>query len=349
MRKLLVLLLVAAVVGMVMSRGRRADKAPGGADGGVAVALTGADPSGETVSLSVEDATGDAQAPAGPDGARQETATEPDASGSTAPSLLSASTTGSKTATVRGEPDPVQAALHGRRLAAAVARAGSLVEAGKWLEARAILSSLYLESRGEWAAQLRELLDQINKELVFNPRCLIGAQVHVVQPGENLTKIGKKYGVNGQMIARLNGMADDRLRTRQKLKVLTGRTSAVLYKGEFRLALLLDGVYVKEYPVGIGKDDLTPTGELTVDTKLVHPDWYPPGGIIKYGEEGYQLGERWIGFADEPGAARLGIHGTDDEGTIGTKCSKGCIRLRNEDVIELYDFMQTGSRVRIWE
>ena len=82
---------------------------------------------------------------------------------------------------------------------------------------------------------------------------------------------------------------------------------------------------------------------------LVQPRWYTDGGIIEYGEEGHLLGERWIGFRNEPGANGLGIHGTNEEATIGTKCSNGCLRMRNDDVIELYDFMLPGSQVHIFE
>ena len=66
--------------------------------------------------------------------------------------------------------------------------------------------------------------------------------------------------------------------------------------------------------------------------------WTPPnGGIIKYGEKGYLLGERWLGFLNQPGANGLGIHGTNEPSSIRKKYSNGCIRMLNKDVIELYD------------
>ncbi len=130
--------------------------------------------------------------------------------------------------------------------------------------------------------------------------------------------------------------------------MLPGKTHVVAWKSGFRLALLIEGYYVKEYPIGIGKDGRTPVGEFTVDSMLVKPRWYAPGGqVIEYGEEGHLLGDRWIGFVDEPGAAGLGIHGTTEESSIGTECSNGCIRLTNEDVGELYDFVQMGTKVLI--
>ncbi len=233
--------------------------------------------------------------------------------------------------------------------ASAMARAAALMKDGKYVEARAVLNTPYLESRREQAAKLRDMLDQINKELVFNPRNVEGATVHVVKAKERLTTIARLYHVNWRSLQTLNGMSGDRLRLGQKLKVISGPASAVAYKSEFRLALLLNGVYVKEYPIGIGKEGSeTPKGAFTVSIMQEKPTWYKPsGGVVGYGEEGNMLGERWIGFENQPGATGIGIHGTNDETTIKTKCSNGCIRMHNADVVELYDFLHPGSRVEI--
>jgi lipoprotein-anchoring transpeptidase ErfK/SrfK len=83
---------------------------------------------------------------------------------------------------------------------------------------------------------------------------------------------------------------------------------------------------------------------------MVRAPWTAPDGrVYQYGDEGYQLGERWIAFEDQPGASGIGIHGTHDEASIGTMCSNGCLRMKNEDVIELYDFVRNGTEVKIIE
>ena len=240
------------------------------------------------------------------------------------------------------EPAPADAAL---------AEAEELLAAGKDLAARALLSDLYLASGGETAARLRVVLDEINRELIFNPRCIRGAGVYTVRAGDSLWKIGKDQRVNWRMIQRVNRLEDPgQIGVNQQLKIFPGKFSTVAYKGEFRLALLYEGVYVKEYAIGIGVDDKTPTGLFTVSEIEEKPTWYKPGGgVIPYGDERNLLGERWIGFADEPGASGIGIHGTRDESSIGTKCSNGCLRMRNADVIELFDFMTVGSRAEIKE
>jgi lipoprotein-anchoring transpeptidase ErfK/SrfK len=279
--------------------------------------------------------------------AATEPATEPKAS-----ALLSQTTASEAVSTsVPAAPPAMPPAQPlGEAFARCVERSGQLLAAGRKLEARALLSRLYANSRGEAAAKLRALLDRINAELVFTPRCVEGATVHVVEAGEVGLTIGRKYGVPWAMIKRINGMQSDSLSIGQRLKIIQGPATILACKSEFRLALFLDGVYVKEYPIGIGRENLTPSGAYEVDSMLVRPRWYTPGGgYIEYGEEGHQLGDRWIGFRDEPGANGLGIHGTNDEATIGTKCSNGCLRMKNADVIEIYDFVSVGSQVQIIE
>jgi hypothetical protein len=239
----------------------------------------------------------------------------------------------------------------GSRVLEAVERAGALLDIGERVEARAVLTELYLDARGDLARLLKESLDRINAELVLNPRCLQGGELYVVEPGDMLSKVGRKLGVNWRMIQRLNGLSDSdvtRLRVGQRLKVWQGTPSVVAWRGEFRMALLWNGAYVKEYPIGVGVDERTPIGAFEVTDMLVNPPWFPPGGgMIPYGDPRHLLGDRWIGFRNEPGASGLGIHGTNDPHSIGTKCSNGCLRMHNEDVAELYDFLVPGTMVEV--
>ncbi len=226
-----------------------------------------------------------------------------------------------------------------------------LLEEGERIKARRVLTEVYLDSEGPERREAHNLLRQINEELVFNPRVRAGATIHRVQPGETLTRIGRRYGVNWRGIARLSGMEPDgMLRVGQELKLLIGQPRVIVWKSDFRLALFLDDVFIKEYEVGIGKDGATPTGEFEVDSMLIQPRWYAPDGrVVEYGDEDHLLGERWIGFKNQPGASGLGIHGTRGSYGIGQEMSMGCIRMRNEDVIELYDFLMPATRVLIKE
>lgn len=228
-------------------------------------------------------------------------------------------------------------------------RARELAESGELEAARSLLTAVYLAGDGDMRERSRRLLDEINEKLVFDPACLQGAGVHTVKSGETLSGIASRYGVNWRMVQRINRISRPELiRVNQKIKIIKGRPKILVEKSRFALTLFIDGYYVKEYAVGLGRENRTPTGIFTVDSMLVEADWYPPGGgVIKYGEEGHLIGTRWIGFEDRPGAAGYGIHGTNDPDSIGAMESEGCIRMHNEDVQELYDFLMPGAGVKV--
>ncbi len=353
MKKLLVLVVAAAVIGIVISRGRQPS---------LPAAQTGDDPSvarpGAFAHADASEVPAPQPAPAAAVPAEAEpprlAQDEPAPHAISAPPLLSAMMR--LPARPAAVPPPAAAptpAVEGPSPATdALLRAQALLKAGKRAEARDLLTPLYLQASGRRAAQLRRVLDAISAELVFDPRCTEGATIHVVAPGEVGVRIARHYGVNWGMIARLNGMDKDAiLHVGQKLKVLEGKPGIVVRKGEFRLTLLWNGAYVKEYAIGIGRaDSPTPDGEFVVKDLVVQAPWTnPQGGIVKYGDPDYPLGERWMGFQNEPGANGLGIHGTNEEHSIGTQCSNGCLRMHNADVMELYDFVVPGTHVTIEE
>jgi len=224
-----------------------------------------------------------------------------------------------------------------------------LLDDYQWVESRRKLTKVYMLSSGQKKQDVRGLLDDINEKLIFNPSYKDGATIHQVGSGEVLSNIARQYGVNWRMLTRINNIARPELiRVNQKIKVLEGQPKVVVDKNSFTLTLFIDDYYVKEYPVGLGREIRTPEGVFTVDSMLIEADWYPPeGGLIRYGEEGHLIGSRWIGFEDKPDASGYGIHGTIDPDSIGSTESEGCIRMLDEDVEELYDFLTTGTEVLI--
>jgi lipoprotein-anchoring transpeptidase ErfK/SrfK len=104
------------------------------------------------------------------------------------------------------------------------------------------------------------------------------------------------------------------------------------------------------YAIGVGREGFTWSGAQKVSRKAEWPDWVPPAEMIKR----QQYLPRWMaGGAGNPLGARamyLGdtqfrIHGTNDPTTIGKKVSSGCVRLTNEDVIDLYGRTGLGAKV----
>ena len=102
------------------------------------------------------------------------------------------------------------------------------------------------------------------------------------------------------------------------------------------------------YPIAIGKPGWrTPVGTFRVFSKEKNPIFksFKTGKIIYPGPEN-PLGARWIGIWTD-GKTQLGFHGTNQEELIGQPVSHGCIRLRNQDVIALYEQVTIGTLVTI--
>ncbi len=104
------------------------------------------------------------------------------------------------------------------------------------------------------------------------------------------------------------------------------------------------------YGVGVGREGFTWSGVQAVSRKTEWPDWIPPSDMIA--RQPYL--PRWIaGGPGNPLGARamyLGssiyrIHGTNDPTTIGKFVSSGCIRMTNEDVIDLFGKVNVGTKV----
>ncbi|QND41896.1 L,D-transpeptidase [Rhizobium leguminosarum bv. viciae] len=120
------------------------------------------------------------------------------------------------------------------------------------------------------------------------------------------------------------------------------------------LYLVMQGGKARRYGVGVGKPGFEWAGAHKITRKTEWPDWTPPSEMIsREAAKGHYLLTRMDGGAENPLGARamyLGstlyrIHGTNAPWSIGSAVSSGCIRLRNEDVIDLYDRVSVGTRV----
>jgi hypothetical protein len=110
-----------------------------------------------------------------------------------------------------------------------------------------------------------------------------------------------------------------------------------------KLALLVDGAIVRVFPVAVGAPvSPSPVGRFTIVNRLSEPTYYGSRKVIGPGPSN-PLGTRWLGL-DRKG---YGIHGTDDPRSIGYARSHGCIRLRNEDVQELFSLLRVGDVVEL--
>ena len=120
------------------------------------------------------------------------------------------------------------------------------------------------------------------------------------------------------------------------------------------LYLIEPGSQARRYGVGVGKDGFLWKGTENITQKREWPDWRPPAEMIaREKKKGRILPAHMEGGPANPLGARalyLGstlyrIHGTNAPWTIGTNVSSGCIRMRNEDVIDLYERVKIGTKV----
>jgi lipoprotein-anchoring transpeptidase ErfK/SrfK len=110
-----------------------------------------------------------------------------------------------------------------------------------------------------------------------------------------------------------------------------------------------DGIAIR-YGIGVGRPGFTWSGVHHISQKREWPDWVPPTEMLRRRPD---LPRYMRGGPDNPLGARamyLGstlyrIHGSNEPWTIGTAVSSGCIRMRNEDVVDLYSRVKVGTKV----
>ncbi len=217
------------------------------------------------------------------------------------------------------------------------------IKSGQIVEAHQALSKMFWQ-QPELRSQIQERIDLTAKAIYFSPQLQV-EEAYVVQGGDQLRKIATKHHVPWPYLAKLNRTDPRRLREGQKLKVITGPFGAVVTLSDFELVLHHRGQYMRRYRICIGKNDSSPVGKFKVLNKVSNPQYTDPDGRVFAGDDPKNpLGIRWLDLGES-----YGIHGTIEPDSIGKAESRGCIRLLNEDVAEVYDTLDVGSDVVIRE
>lgn len=120
-----------------------------------------------------------------------------------------------------------------------------------------------------------------------------------------------------------------------------------------------EGGYATRYGVAVGEEGLTFKGKAKIGNKAEWPSWTPTARMIKRkprlaqyangvpGGENNPLGARALYLYQGGHDTMFRLHGTNEPWLIGTAVSNGCIRLTNEDIIELYDRTPVGTQVLV--
>ncbi len=129
-------------------------------------------------------------------------------------------------------------------------------------------------------------------------------------------------------------------------------TVITIDKAHFKLRLFKGLKFRKSYGVAVGQPAYpTPSGRFAIQDKQVNPVWSVPnspwagelqGTTVEGGSAANPLKARWMGIANG-----VGIHGTGEDWSIGSRASHGCIRMHVADVIDLFKRVPVGAPVLI--
>jgi lipoprotein-anchoring transpeptidase ErfK/SrfK len=126
----------------------------------------------------------------------------------------------------------------------------------------------------------------------------------------------------------------------------------VIKTKERRLYYVTSAGEAIRYPVGVGKAGMAWSGTTSIDGKYIKPAWEAPASIrkdysrlppvIPGGSPENPMGAAALTLS---GGGQYAIHGTNNPSSVGGFVSHGCIRMHNEDIMDLYEHVSLGTTV----
>ena len=146
---------------------------------------------------------------------------------------------------------------------------------------------------------------------------------------------------------------------RQRVRYATSQRPGTIVVDPYAKFLYLaqEGGFAMRYGVGVGRDGFRWSGTADIRRKAQWPTWTPPSAMVARQPELKQYSQGMPGGIGNPLGARAlylfrngqdtlyRIHGTNEPDSIGKNVSSGCIRLLNQDVIDLFNRVPVGSKV----
>ncbi|MFA5864681.1 MAG: L,D-transpeptidase family protein [Phycisphaerae bacterium] len=235
-----------------------------------------------------------------------------------------------------------------------LAAAKELTGQGKIIPARKVLNDYlaeHFESPSSNAVRTRAL--ELGKQTILgakiypdDPVC----QAYRIDAGDTLVRLAKKNKVPYQFLCKINQIIDPRrLMEGQQIKLPKGPIHLKVIKHELMLYVFLQDVLFAKYDVCLGKDGKTPDGKWLVEDRIRRPVYVDPDTKQIFGpnDPNNPTGGFWIRLkgldGDAVGKTGFGVHGTNEPDSVKKFLSKGCIRLRNEDMAQVFDLLTPGS------
>ncbi|MCL4731942.1 MAG: L,D-transpeptidase family protein, partial [Planctomycetes bacterium] len=192
-------------------------------------------------------------------------------------------------------------------------------------------------------------------ELFLSPVHNEFSENYVVKPGDSFDRIASRAGVSTALLYDLNNKprGHKTLHPGENLKLPRGKVSIVVRKRDYTTSLYFGENLVRQYIVAHGSNDNTPEGVSVISSMSIDPEKQSRGPNDPVNE----MRLRWIGLdayndarAKDPKNARrtgIGLHGTAYPESIPGMTSRGCVRMKDQDVIELYDIVRIGNKVEV--
>ncbi|MBX3459511.1 MAG: L,D-transpeptidase family protein [Planctomycetes bacterium] len=190
-----------------------------------------------------------------------------------------------------------------------------------------------------------ELFHSITDELFLSNAHNEFSENYIVKGGDSYDRIARRFGISNNLLYDLNkrprGSKD--LHPGENLKVPKGAPRIVVRKADYTTSLYFGENLVRQYVVAHGKNDNTPVGESVISSMGIDPEKSSRGANDPVNE----MKLRWIGLDKYVGRTGIGFHGTQYPDSIPGMTSRGCIRMRDGDVVELYDIVRIGNKVEV--
>lgn len=204
-------------------------------------------------------------------------------------------------------------------------------------------------------AQAAKILGDANVKIFMSDIPSPRKKLYTIKSGDNLISIANRFGTTVEAIQKSNGLdpSNPVIYPGKTLYIYSGDWEVKVSKGKYKLYLYDKGKLFKVYSVGVGRQGRTPLGTFIIQNKQKEPVWYYNGHTIPYGNKKNVLGTRWMALKPtgktDKNLRGYGIHGTWKPETIGTQCSNGCVRMKNDDVNELFTILPYHTKVTIEE
>ena len=245
-------------------------------------------------------------------------------------------------------------------------RGDQMIADGDLVGGRSVLSRLLFATDQQLSDRdanvIRNRLNDVNQQLFWTNRIIPDDPITGPYEVDTLLgPIGVKHRVPYPLLELINNVQARNLQLGKTIKVVKGPIHARVVKHLYVMdtyALDPQGqpVYICSFPVGLGKN--TPNGnwEVIAGSKVTNPSWKDElnGDYFASDDPNNPIGEFWIAIEGLDQANRhaqgFGIHGTNEPDSIGKSESRGCIRLRDDDIALVFKMLtdhSQGSKVLI--